>query len=185
MNTTDDPAAQSEYYLNLLKERERLKELRVPGVRTVLVVLSSAATPFDVESLRYKISSSYPEAAVFFMNTSGNPYGVPSPQKVDLLIDLSGPGQRQGWFFAKKMRRLARFAVGRNAGWFRKGSYDRIFDEKDPSHQVPTDVFERERRVQKEVLALAGVPLVPAADTTVDRSKKIALELPPLAGESR
>ena len=107
--------------------------------------------------------------------------GVPSPKQVDLLIDFTGPGQRSSWFYAIKLFRMTRFAVGRNAGFFRSRLYHRIYDEKRPAAELPTDLVEHERVVQKELLALAGVAFVPAGDTTVDRGKVIALELPPLS----
>ena len=152
----------------------------VPDVRTVLVVLSSAAMVFDSEGIRQKIMMVYNDAAIFFRTTSGKALGVPSPEKVDLLIDLTGPGQRQGLFYAFTLKRMARVSVGRNAGFFRKKLYDFIFDEKVESQNLPIDVFERERLVQKTVLALAGVPFVVAGATTPNREKMIALELPPL-----
>ncbi len=106
-----------------------------------------------------------------------------APHVLDLLIDLTGPKQRQGFLFARKLRKRARLIVGRNAGFFRKHIYDRIFDEKDTESAklVPYDMLERERYAQKQVLALAGVPIIPVADLTADRSKTIALDLPPMS----
>jgi hypothetical protein len=107
----------------------------------------------------------------------GKPIGPTAPQQVDLLIDFTGPGQRQGWFYARKLRRMARVAVGRNAGLFRKKIYDRVFDEnQDPS--VPQEMLKKERFVQKKVLNLAGVSFVQTSETPPDRGKSIALELP-------
>jgi hypothetical protein len=117
---------------------------------------------------------------VFFLTTLGKPIGSPPPRQVDLLIDFTGPGQRQGWFFARKLRRMARAAVGRNAGLFRKRIYDKIYDEKAPSATLSTDVLERERQVQKRILNLSGVAFVQYGDTPPDRGKSIALELPPM-----
>ncbi|MCC7443010.1 MAG: hypothetical protein IT285_15360 [Bdellovibrionales bacterium] len=179
--SVDDPATL--HSLSLLDERQRIEGRRVPGVRTVLVVLSARAMVYDVEALRHRVLMAYPDSAVFFRSTSGRPLGVTSPQSVDLLIDFTGPGQRQGWFYSRKLRRMARFAVGRNAGLFRKGQYDRVFDEKAPGANIPRDLLEREARAQSEVLSLAGVAVVPAAGVTEDRSKTIALDLPPLAQE--
>ncbi len=179
LKTTQDPDTAASL-LNLADFRD-LQDQRVSGVRTILVVLSSRAIVLDVEALRQKALLAYPDAAVFFMTTAGKPVGVSSPQSVDLLVDMTGPGQRQGWFFARKLRKMAKFAVGRNAGLFRKKIYDRIFDEKSHRQNLPNDYLERERYVQKQVLALAGIPVIPAAGTTADRARTIALELPPLA----
>jgi hypothetical protein len=175
---------ESEHSFQKMTEMDRLRGNRIPGVRTVLFVLSSRGMVFDTESLRQKVLLAYPEATVFFMTTMGKPVGATSPRQVDLLIDFTGPRQRQGWFFARKLRSMARVAVGRNAGLFRKGLYDRIFDEKQPSASLPgglpTELLERERFVQKQVLSLVGITIVQAGDTPKDRSKSIALELPPM-----
>ena len=50
-------------------------------------------------------------------------------------------------------------------------------DEKDSKIKLPENIFDYERVVQREVLALAGVPFAPFGDLTPDRSKSIALEL--------
>ena len=92
------------------------------------------------------------------------------------MIDLTGPRQRQALFFAKKMRGFSRFAVGRNAGFFRKRIYDRIFDEKAKQDTIPTELLERERTIQREVLALAGVAFVPMGDLPPDRGKITPLD---------
>lgn len=172
--------SESEQFLSLLSEQEKIRAQRVPGVRTVLVVLSAKGMVYDMESLRQKILLAYPDAAVFFRTTSGKPIGVAAPNRLDLLIDLTAPRSRQGLFYPRKLRSMARFAVGRNAGLFRKGSYDRIFDEKDPGASVPSDQLARERYVQRQVLALAGVALAQMGDTPPDRGQSIALELPSL-----
>lgn len=164
-----------------MAEQEKTKGNRVPGVRTVLVVLSSAGLVFDVEALRQKVLLSYPDAAVFFLTTLGKPIGLPAPGHLDLLIDFTGPRQRQGLFFAKKLRRAARVTVGRNAGLFRKKIYDRIYDEKAKAATLSPEVLDRERQVQKEVLALAGVAFVPAGDALPDRGKLTPMDLPPYA----
>ena len=171
---------ESQGYLSVLAEQERIRANRVPGVRTVLVVLSSAGVVYDMEALRQKILLAYPDAVIFFMTTLGKPVGAACPYEVDLLIDFTGPGQRQGWFFAKKLRRLARVAVGRNAGLFRKSIYDRIFDEKANSSRLPAESLARERLVQRQVMSLAGVALAQSGETLPDRGKTIALDLPPM-----
>ena len=176
--------SQSEAFLLLLAQQEKIRANKVPGVRIVLVILSARAMVFDTESLKQKILLSYPETAVFFMTTSGKPIGLAPPKQVDLLIDFTGPGQRQGLFFAKKLRTMARVATGRNAGFFRSRIYDRVFDEKTKTVSgVGTkvlDPLERERQIQREVLALAGIALAQMGDTPPDRGKTIALELPAL-----
>jgi len=173
----------SQFYLSLLAEQERLSSNRFAGVKTILVVLSSAAMAFDLDGLRARIYAAYPEAAVFFVTTEGRPMGATAQGHVDLVIDFTGPGQNQGWFYARKLRRMARFAVGRNAGFFRKRIYNRVVDERSPENarlrQMGT--MAREREVQKGVLALAGIAATPHSESAPDRGKQIALELPPLA----
>lgn len=163
-----------------LAEQERVRNKRVPGVRTVLVILSATGMVYDIESLRQKVLLSYPDAAVFFRMTCGDAIGSTAPHQIDLLIDFTGPGQRQGLFYAKKLRRMARVAVGRNAGLFRRRIYDRVFDESGRTTSLPVETLERERQVQKEVLNLAGVAFVQMGDTPPDRGKSIPLELPPM-----
>ncbi len=170
--------SESEHFLLRLNERERVKSNHVAGVKTVLVVLSSRGMVFDTESLRQKIILSYPESVVFFQTGMGRPLGAAMPGKADLLIDLMGPGQRQGIFAARKFRKLARLCVGRNAGIFRKSIYDRLVDEKAPNARFPMEMLDRERFIQKQVLALAGVSFAPMGDTGPDLGKSIALELP-------
>lgn len=172
---------ESEAFLAQMAEPERIRANKVPGVRTVLVVLSSGGMVYDVESLRQRIFLSYPDSTVFFQTTQGSPLGAHSPQHVDLLIDFTGPGQRQKLLYAKKLRKMARMAVGRNAGLLRKRIYDRIFDEKTQMGSLPEEIFARERYVQKEVLNLAGVAFLPTGDTPQDRGKTVPLELPPLS----
>jgi len=173
---SDDP--ESVRSLSQMLEQDRIRANRIPGVRTVLVVLSAAGMVFDMESLRQKIVLSYPEASVFFITTHGNSMGPESPDEVDLLIDFTGPGQRQSLFFAKMLRNFSRVAIGRNAGLFRKKIYDRVFDEKSPEVKSVIESFSREEFVQKNVLALAGVPFVRSSGATPDLAKSIALELP-------
>lgn len=171
---------ESQHCLSSMIEQDPIRTNRLPGVRTVLVVLSSAGIVFDLEALRQKIIYSYPDASVYFLTTLGKAIGPEAPVQVDLLIDLTGPRQRQSILFAKKMRRIARVAVGRNVGLFRKKIYDRVFDEKDILTQLPKDVLEREQEVQKKVLALAGVPFLRTGCATPDLGDTIALDLPPM-----
>ncbi|MGZ3689488.1 MAG: hypothetical protein ACXWP5_01890 [Bdellovibrionota bacterium] len=169
---------ESEGFFRQMGGQEKVIDHRVPGVRLVLVVLSAKAMVFDMDSLRQKIVIAYPDAAVFFQTTMGKPIGPLAPKHVDLLIDLTGPGTRQGLFAARRLRKLARVTVGRNAGLFRKKIYDRVFDESAEGGNLPTDVLESEREVQKRVLALAGVFFTQQGDPGADRGKSIALELP-------
>lgn len=173
--------SESKLFFQVMGDSDRVRSARLNGVRNVLVVLSSRGMVFDMEALRQKILIAYPEAAVFFRTTDGTPIGSDAPEKVDLLIDLTGPGQRQPWCYSRKLRRMARFAVGRNAGFFRKKLYDRVYDEKKNVSQLPTETLQRERFVQKHVLALAGVAFVQAGDSAPDRGKITPLELPPFA----
>ncbi len=170
-------------YLASLEERSSLKQNQVDGVRKVLVILPTFGLAYDPESIRQKVILTYPKEQVFFRSTSGKPFGVPSPEEgdsIDLLIDFTGPGQRQKLFYARRLRRIARVAVGRNAGLFRCRIYDRIVDEKKMRSSLPADLLDRERMVQRQVLALAGVAMMPQGDLTQDRGKIIALDLPPL-----
>ena len=175
---------ESQFSLSLLAEQERLRSQRLAGVRTILVVLSSQGMAFDVDGLRGLIHGAYPDAAVFFVTTSGKSLGTRVKGNVDLVIDFTGPRQRQGWFFARRLRRMARFAVGRNAGLFRKRIYDRVVDESTPENARlgRMTTMAREREVQRLVLARAGIASIPHSESDPDRSAEIALELPPLAG---
>lgn len=157
---------------------ESVQSYSVPGVRFILVVLSAKGILYDLPSLRQKILLAYPGASIFFQSPAGKAVGLGAPQFVDLLIDLTCPGQREGFLRSRRLRRAARVAVGRNAGWFRKRLYDRIYDEKKLSSELPHEMLERERAVQKKVLGLAGVPFVARGDLTPDLAKTIALELP-------
>ncbi len=173
----DPVGSHSEYYLHFLQSQKDSEGRLFSDIQTVLVVLSAAGMIFDLEGLRQKIIHAYPGAAVFFKSTSGDDMGTPAPQKVDLLIDLTGPRQRQGWFYAKKLRKQAKYAVGRNVGLFRKKIYDRIYDEK-AQIGLTRDILKREEIVQKEVLSLAGISFAPVSSATPDRSKEIARNLP-------
>lgn len=184
--TSKNPAAdpESTHFLKLLAEQEKVRDAKLAGIKTVLVVLSSRGMVFDRESLRQKVLLTYPDATVFFKNTMGLDMGAKCPSTVDLLLDLTGPGQKQGWFYARKLRGIARVAIGRNAGIFRARIYDRIFDEKRANlglTVLPLDILDRERFVQKQVLALAGVVLSQYGDTPRDKSYEIASTLPPMA----
>jgi hypothetical protein len=180
MNENVSPDFETQELHRLLADQEQIKSNRVPGVKTVLVVLSSRGATLDVSALKLKVLLTYPEAVVFFKMTSGRAIGMASPDHVDLLIDLTGPRQRQGWFYSRKLRAMARVAVGRNAGLFRKKIYDRVFDEKAKMRELPSDLMHRERRVQREVLALAGVSVAQHGDPMPDLGKEIALDLPKL-----
>lgn len=170
---------ETERSLQTLAEQEKLKKHQVENVRTVLVVLSGVSVAYDIAALRHKISRVYSNAAVFFEATIGKPLGLARPARVDLLIDFTAPRQREGFFRARQLRRCVRFAVGRDAGWFRKKSYDRVIDESDLARDK--DLLHRERVAQRRVLEAVGVGIVLQGDTTEDRAHDIALELPPLA----
>ena len=151
-----------------------------PNVKSVLLVLSSKSMAFDLSALRSFITHSYPGAAVFFISTSGDPVGVSGPSQVDLIIDFTGLNARQGLFFASKMRRRGKHVTGRvTGGIFGRKSYDRLYDEANDT-SLPGDYMERERVIQRKVLELAGVEIVRQGGVTIDRSKDIALTLPPM-----
>ena len=164
--------------LEALREFEKVHAEHVPNVRSVLIVLSAAGMAYDLSALRHLVTTSYPDAVVYFENTSGRPLGQKSAGVVDLLIDFTGPGQRQGLFHARGLIRRTHVSVGRNVGLFRKSIYDRVFDEK--KQNLPREVTERERFVQKRVLELAGVAVAPVGTPTRDLEHEIALSLPPL-----
>jgi len=161
-----------------MAQQEDILSNRVPGVKFVLIVISARGIVFDPGALRQKVIVSYPDAVVFFQTVLGTTIGMAPPQEVDLIIDLTGPGERQCWFYAKKLRRMARVVIGRNAGFFRKKIYDRVFDEKAIKDSLPVQTLDRERFVQKKLFQLAGVPFLPAGEVSLDQGKSIALELP-------
>jgi hypothetical protein len=171
---------ESEALIRLLDAQERVRANRVPKVETVLVVLSSRGMVYDQKALTEMIQLSYPGAAVFFRTTQGQPIGIDAPEEVSLLIDFTGPGQKQGWFYAKKLHSGARFRVGRNALLFRKSLYDRVYDEKANAAALPPDLLARERFVQRKVLELAGVAFAQHGEVLPDHSKEIATRLPSL-----
>lgn len=192
MQNTASPAAdraaglssdpESDLFLARLEESERIRANRIPGVRSVLVVLSAAGMVYDKESLRQKVLLTYPDATVYFITTLGRAVGPEAPASVDLLIDFTGQRQRQaGIFFPRKLRARARMCVGRNAGILREHVYDRVFDETELRRSGTLDVLDLERQVQRQVLALAGVALAPQGDALPDRGQTIALRLPPIA----
>jgi hypothetical protein len=178
----DEIDLESQTLLNQIQEQEKVKKSRIAGVRTVLVVMSSKGMVYDVHSLRHAVRMAYPDSAVFFRTTSGKSIGAASPAHVDLLVDLTGPGQRAPFFNPRMLRRAAKTAVGRNSGWFgvRKRIYDKIYDEKANMSSLPGESLDRERIVQKFVLELAGIPLAWTGETGADRGKTIALGLPPM-----
>ncbi|MBL7715245.1 MAG: hypothetical protein JNL01_07220 [Bdellovibrionales bacterium] len=172
--------AQTENLLKLLEEQEAIRKNKLPSVRTVLAVLSSKGVVFDTDALKQKIVMTYPDATVFFLTTTGQAIGPKAPGKVDLLVDFTSPRSRQGWFYARKLRRMAKFAVGRNAGLFRKSIYNRIVDEKKMA-DLPSDLLDRERLVQRKVLELVGITIAQKGETGPDLGQSIALDLPPMA----
>lgn len=159
-------------FLAQLNADEQVRANRVVGVKDILVIMSSRGVVFDDESLKQKILLTYPSAKVYFMSTLGIPMGEKPPQKIDLLIDFTGPGQRHKWLLARKLRSRTRVCVGRTAGLFREFIYDRIFDET--KVHLPKDLLEKERFVQKTVLELAGVPLSQKGTPGEDQGKTIA-----------
>jgi hypothetical protein len=166
------------HHLQTLGIEERIRQHRVANVKSILVIFSSRSVAFDIDSLKQKIKMSYPEAKVYFESTLAYPMGERAPEKLDLVIDFTGPGQRHKWFYARKLRSRARVTVGRNAWFFREHIYDRIFNEQE--HELPEDLLAREKFVQKEVLELAGVPVSTQGTLGADLSKKIATKLPRL-----
>ena len=164
---------ESETFMALLEKQQKVKIGRAPGVKTALIVLSGQGMVFDRESLKQKIKLSYPEANVYFLTPDGKSLGESSPSHVDLLIDLTGPGQRQKFLLALKLKRMSNVSVGRKYGLLRGKFYDRVFIEKGSNPNE--DSLIRERRIQKEVLALAGVALFQTGDTPIDEGKTIAL----------
>lgn len=173
---------ESEIRLTQMAEKDDVISNRISGVRSILIVFSSRGMVYDAESLRQKVLLSYPDSTVFFQTTDGKPVGAPAPKSVDLLIDFTGPRQRQPIFHAFGLRRRARFVVGRNAGMFRKKIYDRVFDEMSDGGNVPDELLKKERFVQKQVLNLAGVAFVQAGDIPPDEGKTIPLSLPGMRG---
>lgn len=173
---------ESQGALSKLAAQEKVKASRVPGVKTVLVVLSSKAMVYDIEALRQKIRQTYSDATVYVVTTMGVPLGEKPPKSVDLLLDFTGPGERQSLFHAKKLRRMARVAVGRKSGFFRARIYDRVFDptQGTSSALLLQDSLERERQVQKAVMEMAGITLFQYGDTPADIGRSIALKLPAL-----
>jgi hypothetical protein len=148
---------ESEAVLRLLTAQQGLKQNRLPGVRSVLVVLSENGMVFDVPSLSQNIRLTYPEATVFFCTPKWIPLGSAPPRHVDLLIDFTSPFGHEKYFLAKKLRRMSRVAVGRGTGLLRRWLYDRLLNEKKLFLKFKENSLEMEREIQKEVLGLAGI----------------------------
>ncbi|MBC7387229.1 MAG: hypothetical protein H7301_13840 [Cryobacterium sp.] len=161
--------------LTQLLQDEEIRQNRVENVRTILVVLSGRSVVYDDASLRQKIQMTYPEAKIYFVTTDAKPFGekMSASAKIDLLIDFTGVGHGHKWFFARRMRSRARVCVGRNAGFFRAHIYDRVIADEHYV-EVGQDVISRERIIQREVLAEAGVPLSHQGDLGRDLGKTIA-----------
>jgi len=177
MSETDSSIdKETEEVLNFLQKNEKVRFARLPAVRTVFVVLSASGMPFAIDGIRRKILLSYSDAAIFFCTACGNPIGLKAPRQLDLVIDFSGSGQRQPLLFPKKLRRMSRVVVGRKFGLLRPRLYDRLLNEKEKPNQLPKDYFERERYIQTQILALAGVAMSHIGELCLDRSKTIANE---------
>lgn len=152
------PDPDTDAFLKRMAEQKRVRANRVEAVRTVLVVLSARAMVFDVNSLRQKILLTYPDVAVFFTTPLATPIGAAVPGTVDLLIDFTGPGQRDRFFSGRRLRKIARVAVGRNAGLFRKRIYDRVFDEKARESPCPRTCWSSSRRYRRRCWRWPGSP---------------------------
>ena len=174
VNTASAQDTESQNFLAQLASEEQIRANKVPQVKNILVILSSRGMVFDDESLKQKILLTYPDANIYFMSTLGISIGAQPPEKLDLLIDFTGPRQRHKWFLARKLRSRVRVCVGRTAGFFREFIYDRVYDETKVS--LPKDVLVKERFVQKAVLELAGVPLSQKGTPGQDLGKVIAAQ---------
>lgn len=168
---------ETEQSLSQLTIDPKILANRVPGVQSVLFVLSSRGMVFDLSSLRHKTQAAYPGAKVYFATQSGHPIGEDAPSKVDLLVDFTGPRERQGVFIARRWRRQGRVVIGRHSGFFRTGLYDKIFEEI-KSGVVPHEQMDRERFVQRTLLEMAGIAILPVGDAHQDRGKITPLTLP-------
>lgn len=166
---------ESENFLTLIGEDEKQRVEKVKNVKSVLVIFSTRAMAYDRAALTQKIQLTYPEAKVFFMTTSGLPVGLEAPEKIDLLIDFTGPGQKHKRFLARKLRSITRVAVGRNAGFFRPYIYDQIADESLAVYpkDLSRDLLTRERWAQRQVLLLAGIPLSQKGELLKDKGKEM------------
>ena len=171
--TVDQESGRS---LQKMDESRKALASRFQGIQNILVVLSSRGIVYDVQALRQNILHAYPQARVFFDTPLAKHRA--SWGTVDLLIDFTGPGERERFCQAKKLRAMARIAVGRNAGWYRKKIYDFVYEETQRSKQL----LEQERFVQKQVLSLAGVAWIPSGVPLPDEGASIALGLPSMQG---
>lgn len=176
VNTTAVQDSESQHFLHLLGEEERIRKNKLEGVKTILIVLSGRAMVYDTWALKQKISLTYPGSQIYIVTSGGYPIGEKAPEKLDLVIDFTGPRHGHKWFFARNLRSRAKYCVGRPAWFFREWIYDRVVPEG--KMDLPNDVLERERLVQKEVLELAGVPLSQKGNPMNDLGKTIAQDLP-------
>jgi len=177
-NSTQPNESSSEFYLQLLQEQEKIKKNRIAGVKTVLVVLSYKGMAYDRDALKQKIHLSYPESTVFFCTTNQKPLGPTYPEVVDLVIDFTPGGSWRNLFAPRKFKHMAKSIIGRDGGLFRARIYDRVFNESNDPVVKSLQGLHREKEVQKRVLELAGVAMIPVGDTPRTVERELPLKLP-------
>lgn len=177
-NSIQPNESSSEFYLQLLQEQEKIKKNRIPGVKSVLFVLSYKGMAYDRDALKQKTHLSYPESTVFFAATSGKAVGPGYPEVVDLVIDFTPGGSWRNIFAPRKFKQMAKSIVGRAGGPFRARIYDRVFDEEKNADVVRLDGLHREKEVQKRVLEMAGIAMIPVGETPRTIEKELPLKLP-------
>lgn len=175
---SDQIDPESEASLARMVTQTQIANQKFPNVKFILFILSSRGMAYDVEGLRQRALLSYPDSVVFFQTSLQKPVGPSAPEEVDLVVDLTGSSERQGFWFGRRVRKMARYAVGRKTGFWRKRLYDRLYDESFP--EVPQELLQKERFVQKRVLELAGISLAETGEALPDKGKTYALELPAL-----
>lgn len=123
------------------------------------IVLSGRGMVFDIEALRHSVRLCHPEAVVFFFSSLGKLQGGGRPpRKMDLLIDLTAPGQRERLGGALGWRFYAKRVVGRRHGWLRGLLYDEVHPEAASQKEFRGSFLPLEREMQEAVLRLAGIP---------------------------
>jgi hypothetical protein len=75
--------SESQSFLHILAEEERIRKNKVEGVKTILVILSGRSMVFDTWALKQKITLTYPDSKIYFLTSGGYAVGEKAPEKLD------------------------------------------------------------------------------------------------------
>ncbi len=175
-----DTDSVSLFHLAQIAESQQVSHSCFEKVIFILVILSAKGMPYSIEFLMKIILCSYPNSVIFFQTTSGQMIKAKTPEKIDLVVDFTGPRQRQKKILPRQWKNMTRFIVGRNWGSFRKHYYDRVLNEASNHFYLPEKMLQYEKWVQRKVLGLAGIGWAQTSEIPKDQGKTIARTLPRL-----